>query len=304
MRSHLKTILSLSLVLLVCAVFFVGTDVLADATPLTYTPMAPIPGFNPGGSIPEFINAVYKLLIIVGSMFAVIKIAYAGTKYTMSDVVSSKQSALSDIKGVFLGLAILLLPFVVLQTINPDLIKLNILDRLNNSRISIESSRLTQEGLRAQESTGRKTCIVGNKIPQFIPDAGGAGVVCGVSALACSWGTPAAMAACCIVGGSVRYVYDKATDDEPVFTDEICVKFLEEFCDNEETEKIEMVADGKYRCTYVKKSETATEDCTVTEEHAAQNGKTKLALCTERCAGFGGEIQSDFSCDYIRHIDE
>lgn len=98
----------------------------------TYVPLVGIPGLptNANTTLPEFINKVYFLTISLGALFGVLKIAFAGVKYSMTDVLSSKQSAREDIKGVLLGLAILLLPALVLQTINPQLIKLNFLQNV------------------------------------------------------------------------------------------------------------------------------------------------------------------------------
>lgn len=96
----------------------------------TYTPLTGIPGITDQGgtrTLPEYMNAIYLLIITIGALFGVVKIAIAGVKYSMSDVVSSKQSAKDDIKNVLLGLAVLLIPFMVLNTINPNLTKLDVL---------------------------------------------------------------------------------------------------------------------------------------------------------------------------------
>ena len=104
------------------------------ATPLfaagEYTPLVGIPGISGTPSLPDYINKVYLLTIAVGVFIAILRIAYAGVKYSMSGVVTDKASAKNDIKGVLIGLAILLLPALVLNTINPDLLRLNFLDGL------------------------------------------------------------------------------------------------------------------------------------------------------------------------------
>ena len=98
-----------------------------------YTPLIGIPGITDGGglnkdtSLPEYINKIYFLLIAVGGMIAVVRIVLAGVKYSLSDVVTNKGEAKEDIKGVLLGLALLLLPWVVLNTIYPQLTNLDIL---------------------------------------------------------------------------------------------------------------------------------------------------------------------------------
>ncbi len=121
--SHNKTI--------VCNVVFWGSVLLSmfPALALAYDPFVTLPGFNySGGNVAEVVNGVFLLLLAIGAVWGVVKIALAGVKYTMSDVVTSKQQALSDIKGVLLGLAILVIPYLVLYTINPNLTNLNIFD--------------------------------------------------------------------------------------------------------------------------------------------------------------------------------
>jgi hypothetical protein len=117
-----------------CAVFvlFLFFGISSTYAANTYVPLVGVPGLptNANTTLPDFINKVYFFTISLGALFGVLKIAFAGVKYSMTDVLSSKQSAREDIKGVLLGLAILLLPALVLQTINPQLIELNFLQNV------------------------------------------------------------------------------------------------------------------------------------------------------------------------------
>ena len=118
------------------------------ATPLfaagEYTPLVGIPGISGTPSLPDYINKVYLLTIAVGVFIAILRIAYAGVKYSMSGVVTDKASAKNDIKGVLIGLAILLLPALVLNTINPDLLRLNFLDGL--TKLDTSAGSITNPG--------------------------------------------------------------------------------------------------------------------------------------------------------------
>ncbi len=116
------------IVFVLCLLFGISSTYAAN----TYVPLVGVPGLptNANTTLPEFINKVYLFTISLGALFGVLKIAFAGVKYSMTDVLSSKQSAREDIKGVLLGLAILLLPALVLQTINPQLIELNFLQNI------------------------------------------------------------------------------------------------------------------------------------------------------------------------------
>lgn len=108
----------------------VGVLYISVVNPLfaAYVPLVGIPGISGTPSLPDYINKVYMLTIAVGVLIAIMRIAFAGVKYSMSGVVTDKASAKSDIRGVLLGLAILLLPALVLNTINPDLLKLDVLN--------------------------------------------------------------------------------------------------------------------------------------------------------------------------------
>lgn len=145
-------------------IFFLGAHVVFGANP-QYVPLVGIPGLTNTGisSLPDFINKVYVLVIALGTTFGVLKIAFAGVKYSLTDVISSKQSAKEDIKGVLLGLAILLLPNIVLYTINPNLIKLNILQNVG-TKVQLNQSSLP---VRQQSggSQGGASSATGNSVP-------------------------------------------------------------------------------------------------------------------------------------------
>jgi len=115
----------------------------------SYVPLAGIPGVDSNNlTLVSYLNALYILSISIGALFGVIKLAYAGVKYAMSDIVTDKESAKKDIYGVLFGLAILLTTYVVLYTINPNLTNLNILQ--NATPPSQPTQSLTEEQIREQ----------------------------------------------------------------------------------------------------------------------------------------------------------
>lgn len=133
------------------------------ATPLFaegYTPLVSIPGISGTPSLPDYINKVYLLTIAVGVFIAILRIAYAGVKYSMSGVVTDKASAKNDIKGVLIGLAILLLPALVLNTINPDLLRLDFLDGL--SKLDINSNSISNPGGASTNTAGTQVVLIPN----------------------------------------------------------------------------------------------------------------------------------------------
>lgn len=93
-----------------------------------FVPLANLPGITPQtGHLGEYLNKIYLLLIALGAIFAAIRISLAGAQYAFSEVITDKNQAREAIKGVLIGLAILLLPYVVLRTINPNLLNLDVL---------------------------------------------------------------------------------------------------------------------------------------------------------------------------------
>lgn len=109
----------LSVVTLLIAV--IPTVVLAQ-TPTGFIPLVGVPGLEANNTnIGTYINALYTLSISIAALLAVIKIIIAGVKYMLSDVVTSKADAKSDIQGALVGLLIVISAVVILETINPQL---------------------------------------------------------------------------------------------------------------------------------------------------------------------------------------
>ena len=86
-----------------------------------FVPLVGIPGIDANASFNDYINALYALSISIAALIAVIKIIIAGVKWMLSDVVSSKQEAKSDIQGALIGLLIILAAVLILEVINPQL---------------------------------------------------------------------------------------------------------------------------------------------------------------------------------------
>jgi hypothetical protein len=124
-----KIFLTIVLFSLSCAPLFVG----AATTPGKYQPLAVgIPGVTDKGvdatpSLIDYLNAIFVLAISLASSFAVVRIVIAGFQYMMTDAWGGKEEAVSTIWAVVTGLIVLLLSVVILKTINPDLLNLDIL---------------------------------------------------------------------------------------------------------------------------------------------------------------------------------
>jgi hypothetical protein len=143
--------------ILVC---FFGYSFFAYALTTEYVPLVGIPGIDTsklkGGDMPGYINAFYLLLIAIGSLIGFSKFVLAGVKYALSDIVTSKEEAKSDMRGVLLGLSILLVPYVVLYQINPDLVSLEVLNKAKG--VELNSNPSSVEILRQFNQASADTC--------------------------------------------------------------------------------------------------------------------------------------------------
>ena len=86
-----------------------------------------IPGIpESGAGLADYLNALYALAISLAALLAVVKIVIAGAKYMLSDVVTSKEEAKNDIRGALLGLLIVAGAWLILYTINPQILTCNV----------------------------------------------------------------------------------------------------------------------------------------------------------------------------------
>lgn len=86
-----------------------------------------ISGLLRSENLPQFLNGLFKFAIAIGAMLAVLQFARAGFLYMTSDVWGDKQHAKDILADTVLGLLLLLAVWLILNTINPDILDLNIL---------------------------------------------------------------------------------------------------------------------------------------------------------------------------------
>lgn len=121
MKKYFPTILT-SLVL----IFGVGILV---AHAQSYTPLAPLPGtVDTAGNtdITTYLAGALKLIIALGGALAIFMAILAGTKYVAAGISpDAKSNAKSDMTNAFIGLALILSSYLILNSINPNLVALN-----------------------------------------------------------------------------------------------------------------------------------------------------------------------------------
>ncbi|MFA7309882.1 MAG: hypothetical protein WC050_03155 [Candidatus Paceibacterota bacterium] len=80
-----------------------------------------------------YVNALFTTALSIGAILAVLRIAYAGYQYMTTDAWGDKQHAKEILGDVTLGLLLLLSIFLILKQINPDLLNLNVLTKVNQA---------------------------------------------------------------------------------------------------------------------------------------------------------------------------
>ena len=161
MKSHLLAFVCLLIIFLPTIVL--GKELVGDGGGAgggalgdipAFIPLVGIPGINgnePG--LEMYINAIYRLAISLAALLAVVKIVIAGAKYMLDDIVTHKEEAKQDIWGALMGLLVIIAAVVILNTINSDLTKTNLL----LDSVTIDNSIADGEGMANADLTKAKS---------------------------------------------------------------------------------------------------------------------------------------------------
>lgn len=145
-------------VVIVCAIFFFTVPVIfAEDTVVPITPdtsivtpactageggyclLAPLPGLssiNADTSFGEYLNFIIKFTIGFSAVIAVVLIVLGGIEYMGSDAFTTKEEAKGKITRAITGLLLALGGFLLLNTINPNLVNLKL--NIVNQKITVE----------------------------------------------------------------------------------------------------------------------------------------------------------------------
>ncbi len=140
-------------VLVVLILLCIPLEVLGQIQDVKYVPLVGFPELGnaaSGEGLGAYFNKLYLIAISIGALIAFVKISIAGVKWSFSDIVTDKSSAKKDIQGVLLGLTILLVPAIVLGTINPKLLSL---DFLQNAQ-KLDTSKSLHKTTNANNTSG------------------------------------------------------------------------------------------------------------------------------------------------------
>jgi hypothetical protein len=191
----------------------------------SFTPLTRLPGvrdLNQGPtSFPNFLNQIYRLLIGVSAVLAVIMIMYSGIEFMRSTgSVSTNEKAKSRLQNAIFGLILVLSPTIVFSIINPDILNLDIGKEIENLKPTNAPQGLTDDAKKALNDPSASEKYGCNIYSQFrIESDGGANssadVACkdgfiNVPASCCSSQTGQTVnyrtQACCAKTGDVQYL--------------------------------------------------------------------------------------------------
>lgn len=96
-----------------------------------YTPLEPLPtgdtGAQDGTNFPKFVSGLFRVLITLGGLFAVVMLVVAGIGYMISESGVDIEKAKDRAKAALWGLLLLTMSWLILYTINPQLLNFKLL---------------------------------------------------------------------------------------------------------------------------------------------------------------------------------
>ncbi len=128
-NKNIKKIFSLFALIYVFLTAFVYVS---HAATEQYVPLAPIQGVNnPDQTTGEnglgnYFNAMYKLGVGLATGLAVLMIIWGGVEYATTDAIGGKEEGKERIQNALLGLLLALGSFLILRTVNKDLINVDL----------------------------------------------------------------------------------------------------------------------------------------------------------------------------------
>lgn len=125
-----------------------------------FVPLTNIPGVTDTTNIGDFFNAAFRLGLIVATILAVVMISLGGIEYMTTESITGKSGAKDRIQDAVIGLLIALLIWIILNTINPNLLKFNFILQKNSTDTSQvqPTTNKSVEKVGTMEAYLRKKC--------------------------------------------------------------------------------------------------------------------------------------------------
>lgn len=126
-----------------------------------FVPLTSIPGLTQGAvadssGLANFLNNLYKYLIGVAAVLAVIMIIWGGLEISTKDSVSQKSNGKQRITQAILGLVLVLSPVLVFSIINPSILNLS----LNLKPLDIQQGTWSGDAATTQQVDTASGCTV------------------------------------------------------------------------------------------------------------------------------------------------
>jgi hypothetical protein len=97
----------------------------------TYTPLEPLPtgdaSAQTGQNFPAFVSGLFRVLITIGGLFAVVMLVVAGIGYMLSEAPLDMDKAKTRAKAALWGLLLLTGSWLILNSINPEILRFKLL---------------------------------------------------------------------------------------------------------------------------------------------------------------------------------
>ncbi len=97
------------------------------------------------GDITRFFNRAFSIALSVGAILAVLRIAYAGYLYMGTDLWGDKGKAKEMLGDIALGILLLLSVYLILNQINPDILRLDILRNVKDPSTQLQQENVPQD---------------------------------------------------------------------------------------------------------------------------------------------------------------
>ena len=107
-----------------------GVSVGVPGTVQGYVPLEPLTPFGQYKDFANYLSTMYKLAVTIGALIAVVMLVTGGVRYMLSESFTNKDAAKARIRNAIWGLTILVGSFLILYTINPNLLNFTLLDKL------------------------------------------------------------------------------------------------------------------------------------------------------------------------------
>ena len=116
------------IILLTVSILFLFSPFVIFAQDGAFVPLTNggVPGISAGSSFSDFLNAAFKIGLAVAATLAVVMIVIGGFEYMGRESIFAKTEGRERIQNAVIGLLIALLIWLILYTINPNLLNFNI----------------------------------------------------------------------------------------------------------------------------------------------------------------------------------